>query len=202
MWMWHSEKRLGMCSKQSRPHSGYGAGIELRTFDQGLHAVACEPYPMHSIDFSQEAIMAATDGSPNLIAEISAIAQQAQSDQTTSSTLEAATVDILSLFTVRMQHHFARGPFFKELRKRLVVGGEADLADRAYQYYLAGNVLKHGSGSSYHELRAMSGLRFTIKQPDGSGVVKPEGLIDVNAASFFDGLVGTLEQAQVFLETA
>lgn len=140
--------------------------------------------------------MAATENTADVMTDIAAIAQQAGQD----TTVEAATVDILSLFTVRMQHHFARGPFSKELRKRLVAADQTDLGERTYQYYLAANVLKHGSGSSYHELRKIEDLPFGVKQPDGSGQVKPEGLIDVHSEGFLDGLIATLDQAKQLLE--
>ena len=140
--------------------------------------------------------MAATEHSADVMTDIAAIAQTAGQD----ASIEAATIDILSLFTARMQHHFARGPFSKELRKRLVAADQADLGEQAYQYYLAANVLKHGSGSSYHELRKVKGLPFGVKQPDGSGQVKAEGLIDVHSDDFLDGLIATLDQAKQILE--
>ncbi len=51
-----------------------------------------------------------------------------------------------------MQHHFKRGPFSRKLKASLLVSGRDDLADRIHQYYLAINVLKHGTGASYREL--------------------------------------------------
>jgi len=109
-------------------------------------------------------------------------------------------IEILSLFTARMQHHFARGPFSKELRKRLIAAEQTDLADTAYHYFLAANVLKHGSGSSYHALRKIKGLPFAVKQPDGSGQVQADGLIDVHADGFLDELVATLAQTKQVLD--
>ena len=142
--------------------------------------------------------MAATENTADVMTDIAAIAQQAGKE----TPVEAATIDILSLFAARMQHHFARGPFSKELRKRLIAADQAELGERAYQYYLAANVLKHGSGSSYHELRKIKGLPFGVKQPDGSGTVKAEGLIDVNSDGFLDELIATLGQAKLCLESA
>jgi hypothetical protein len=144
--------------------------------------------------------MAATDGSSDLIADITAIAQQVATENTDAK--EGAAVEIVQLFTARMQHHFARGPFSKELRKRLVADGQNDLAHQAYPYFLAANVIKHGTGASYHELRVIRDLPFAVKQPDGSGTVKPDGLIDVHADGFFDGLVETLTRCHAVLETA
>ena len=134
--------------------------------------------------------------SSDVMTEIAAIATQAGGD----ITLETATMDILSVFTARMQHHFARGPFAKEVRKRLVAADHADLGETVYQYYLAGHVLKHGSGASYHELRKIKGLPFGVTQPDGSGTVKAEGLIDVQSEGFLDGLIATLTAVKEQLE--
>ena len=134
--------------------------------------------------------------STDVMTQIAALAQQAGDDMT----VEAATLEILSLFTARMQHHFARGPFSKELRKRLIAAEQTDLADTAYHYFLAANVLKHGSGSSYHALRKIKGLPFAVKQPDGSGQVQADGLIDVHADGFLDELVATLAQTKQVLD--
>lgn len=116
-----------------------------------------------------------------------------------SGDVKTATTEILSLFTARMQHHFARGPFSKELRKRLVAADQPDLAETAYQYFLAANVLKHGTGSSYHELRKIKGLPFGVTQPDGSGQVTGD-LIDVNGDRFLENLVATLDAVKQVLE--
>ena len=124
----------------------------------------------------------------DLMADIKERAAHAGHDQS----MEATTIDILSLFTARMQHHFARGPFSKELRKRLIAADQTELADTAYQYFLAANVLKHGTGASYHELRKMKPLPFGVKQPDGSGTVQADGLVDVHGDGFLDGLIATL----------
>lgn len=119
--------------------------------------------------------------------------------------LELATVGIFSLFEARMQHDIPKGPFFRRLRERLIVIGQADLADRVHQYYLAVNVLKHGRGSSYEELRTIPNLLFSVKQPgeaffEEGDIAEPEGLVDVRASGFFDGLIGTLWQVHASLK--
>ena len=70
------------------------------------------------------------------------------------SGMEAAVVDIYSLFESRMQRNFKRGPFSRKLKALLMEAKNPDLADRIHQYYLAVNVLKHGTGASYRELVA------------------------------------------------
>lgn len=135
------------------------------------------------------------DASTDVMTDIATIVQRSDED----GDVQAAATEILSLFTARMQHHFARGPFSKELRKRLIAADQADLAEAAYQYFLAANVLKHGTGSSYHELRKIKGLRFGMKQPDGSGQVTGD-LVDVTGDGFLEDLVGTLHAAKRVLE--
>lgn len=109
--------------------------------------------------------------------------------------VEVAAVGIVSLFESRMQQRFKRGPFFVQLQKSLNTAGKADLADRVYAYYLAINVLKHGRGKSYDELLALD---------DAPAFVTPNktaqnGLVDVRANGFTDGLVETLKHAHQFL---
>ena len=117
--------------------------------------------------------------------------------------LEAVAVDTYTLFEARMQHHFKRGPFSRKLKSILVQAGKTDLANRIHQYYLAINVLKHGTGASYREL---------LKSPSHLVAVKPAGdvtadeadapasLIDVTLPGFFDGLTETILEAYRFLE--
>ena len=67
-------------------------------------------------------------------------------------------------------------------------------------------MLKHGQGASYEELREIPNLPFAVKQPedvffDEGDVAEPEGLVDIQAAGFFVGLVETLRQAYHFLES-
>lgn len=119
--------------------------------------------------------------------------------------IEVAAVGIFSLFEARMQHHISRGPFFRELRKLLAANEQVDLAEKLHQYYLAVNVLKHGRGASYEELRAIPHLPFVVKGPDDAffnegDVAEPDGLVNVVADGFFDGLIETLRRAYAFLE--
>ena len=135
------------------------------------------------------------DASTDVMTDIATIVQRSDED----GDVKSAATEILTLFTARMQHHFARGPFSKELRKRLIAAEEMDLAETAYQYFLAANVLKHGTGSSYHELRKIKGLPFGMKQPDGSGQVTGD-LVDVTSDGFLENLVATLDAAKRILE--
>lgn len=116
--------------------------------------------------------------------------------------IEAAAVDIFTLFEARMQTHFKRGPFARKLKAVLVGAGKADLAERFHLYYLAVNVLKHGKGASYRELQATPTALFAVKP--GAEVVgddAPVGLVDVSGAGVFDGLCATLLEAHAFLES-
>jgi hypothetical protein len=118
--------------------------------------------------------------------------------------LELAAVDIFTLFEARMQSHFKRGPFSRKLRTALLDSGRTDLADRFHNYYLAINVLKHGTGVSYRELLGSPTDLFQLKP---AGIVKsedrhtPSRLIDISVAGFFDKLATTLLDAYQFLET-
>jgi hypothetical protein len=176
------------------------------------------------VETNGEWIMAATQSVPELVAAAQANAKmqegriaetlvlmggqhvsEAQIEDLSAATvaLELAAVDILSVFEARMQHHFKRGPFSRKLKSILVQAGKTDLANRIHQYYLAINVLKHGTGASYREL---------LKSPSHLVAVKPAGdvtadeadapasLIDVTLPGFFDGLTETILEAYRFLE--
>lgn len=117
--------------------------------------------------------------------------------------LELAAVDIFSLFEARMQHHFRRGPFSRKLKSLLLQSGQAALADRVHQYYLAINVLKHGTGDSYRELLKSPTTLFAVKPTQDAPTDEtqaPAGLIDVTGPGFFDGLTATILEAYHFLE--
>lgn len=117
----------------------------------------------------------------------------AQARQMATKEIEAAAVDIFTLFEARMQHHFKRGPFSRKLKALLLEAGEPDLANRVYQYYLAINVLKHGKGASYRELLDIRKPLFDVQQ-------EGDVFIDVRAVGFFDGVCETILEACDFLE--
>ncbi|MGC1496161.1 MAG: hypothetical protein WA790_10155 [Sulfitobacter sp.] len=108
--------------------------------------------------------------------------------------IRAVVIETISAFEARMQHHFARGPFFVKLRNRLRDEGHAALAQGVYHYYLAANVLKHGGGKSYRELSSLHDQPFTLQDEDG------KALIDVTTDGFLAGLVDALKQAHQVLE--
>jgi hypothetical protein len=117
--------------------------------------------------------------------------------------LELAAVDIFTLFEARMQSHFKRGPFSRKLRAALLDSGRTDLADRVHNYYLAINVLKHGTGASYRELLGSPSALFHLKPAASVNSEEghaPSGLIDISVPGFFDGLATTLLEAHQFLE--
>lgn len=117
--------------------------------------------------------------------------------------LEETAVDIFSLFEARMQHHFRRGPFSRKLKALLLDAGQTDLADRVHQYYLATNVLKHGTGASYRELLKNPQTLFVVKSSkgvDASDATTPPSLVDVSIPGFFDGLSSAIREAYDFLE--
>lgn len=120
-----------------------------------------------------------------------------------TAALELAAIDIYSVFEARSQHHFRRGPFSRKLATLLLDSGEPDLAERVHQYYLAINVLKHGKGESYRELRNVPNPLFKVKPGDDriAGEAQASaGLIDVTAPEFFDGLTAAILEAYNFLE--
>ncbi len=117
--------------------------------------------------------------------------------------LELAAVDIFSLFEVRLQHHFRRGPFSRKLESQLIESGEIELANRIHQYYLAINVLKHGKGASYRELLNAPSSFFSVNSSED--IIADEasattGLIDITIPGFFDGLTSSILEAYNFLE--
>ena len=140
------------------------------------------------------------------VAEIETlIAEQGASEGATKelsellSGMEAAVVDIYSLFELRMQRNFKRGPFSRKLKALLMEAKNPDLADRIHQYYLAVNVLKHGTGASYRELVASPSSRIVTK-PVSSDTEQSTSLIDVSGIGFFDGLAEAILDACAFLE--
>ncbi|PIL14309.1 hypothetical protein P775_26760 [Puniceibacterium antarcticum] len=117
--------------------------------------------------------------------------------------LELVAVDIFTLFEVRMQNHFKRGPFSRKLRSALLETGHTDLVDGIQKCYLAINVLKHGKGASYRELLKTPTTLFHVKPAESTTSQDenaPSGLIDIGVPGFFDGLAATLLQAHQFLE--
>lgn len=150
--------------------------------------------------------MDAKQSIPELVAAARAQAQSldAQGGETPEAirALEAAAVDIFTVFEARMQHHFKRGPFSRKLQARLLEAGQEDLADRVYHYYLAVNVLKHGKGASYREL-LKTPSRYVALRPEalgGDDAEQQSSLIDVRAEGFFQGLCATVLDAYDFLE--
>jgi len=115
-----------------------------------------------------------------------------------AETIEHTAIDIMSVFEARMQHHFKRGPFSKELQKRLTSEGEDALAQTFIQYAHAVNVLKHGHGKSHRALLGMKGLPFAVRRQDRDDT--NIGLVDVLSPGFAEGLIDTLKQAHAFLK--
>ena len=126
----------------------------------------------------------------DLLAAAEAIANNADADV---SEIEASVVETVSAFEARLQHHFARGPFFVKLRNKLTAEGHTELAQSVFHYYLAANVLKHGGGKSLRELEKLDDQPFTLQDEDG------KALIDVTTDGFLSGLVQALGQAQSVL---
>lgn len=122
----------------------------------------------------------------DLLAAAEAIANNADADV---SEIEASVVETVSAFEARLQHHFARGPFFVKLRNKLTAEGHTDLAQTVYHYYLAANVLKHGGGKSLRELEKIEPQPFTLQNEEG------KTLIDVTTDGFLGGLVEALNNA-------
>lgn len=128
-----------------------------------------------------------------LLANAEAVANNADAD---ASEIEAMVVETVSAFEARLQHNFARGPFFVKLRNKLTAEGHTVLARSVFHYYLAANVLKHGGGKSLRELEKLDDQPFTLQDEDG------KALIDVTADGFLTGLVQTLKQAHLTLPSA
>ena len=126
-----------------------------------------------------------------LLANAQAVADNPEADV---SEIEAMVVETVSAFEARLQHHFARGPFFKKLRGKLAAEGHTDLAQTVYTYYLAANVLKHGGGKSLRELEKIEPVPFTLQDEEG------KALIDVTADGFLGGLVAALQAAHPTLK--
>ena len=126
-----------------------------------------------------------------LLANAQAVADNPEADV---SEIEAMVVETVSAFEARLQHHFARGPFFKKLRGKLAAEGHTELAQTVYTYYLAANVLKHGGGKSLRELEKIEPAPFTLQDEEG------KALIDVTADGFLGGLVAALQAAHPTLE--
>lgn len=135
------------------------------------------------------------------ISELLGAGTDAQSEEISEATLaiELIAVDIFSVFEARMQHHFKRGPLSRKLKALLLEAKKPDLAGRLHQYYLAMNVLKHGTGASYRELINAPTSLLVVK-PVGDGAHSATGLVDVSAPGFFDGLATTILEAFQFLE--
>ena len=128
------------------------------------------------------------------VAQLLATAQAMADDPTAATNqIEAMVVETVSAFEARLQHHFARGPFFVKLRGKLAAEGHPDLAQRVHHYYLAANVLKHGGGKSLRELQKIEPAPFTLQDEEG------KALVDVTADGFLGGLVEVLELAATAL---
>jgi hypothetical protein len=139
---------------------------------------------------SKEHAMSTPTDVAQLLANAEAVANNADAD---ASEIEAMVVETVSAFEARLQHHFARGPFFVKLRNKLTAEGHTDLAQSVFHYYLAANVLKHGGGKSLRELEKLDDQPFKLQDEDG------KALIDVTADGFLTGLVQTLKQAHLTL---
>jgi hypothetical protein len=125
------------------------------------------------------------------VAQLLANAQALADDPTaTADLIEAMVVETVSAFEARLQHHFARGPFFVKLRNKLAAEGHAELAQTVYTYYLAANVLKHGGGKSLRELQKIEPAPFTLQDVEG------KALVDVTADGFLGGLVEVLMKSR------
>ncbi|MEQ6203209.1 hypothetical protein ABMC88_09125 [Sulfitobacter sp. HNIBRBA2951] len=127
---------------------------------------------------------------PN-VDQLLANAQALANDPTaTPDQIEAMVVETVSAFEARLQHNFARGPFFVKLRSKLAAEGHAELAQTVYTYYLAANVLKHGGGKSLRELEKIEPAPFILQDIEG------KALIDVTADGFLRGLVEVLAKSR------
>ncbi len=135
--------------------------------------------------------MTASPDVEQLLATADGVANNPDAD---TSEIEAMVIETVSAFEARLQHHFARGPFFVKLRNKLAAEGHTHLAQRVYHYYLAANVLKHGGGKSLRELEKLADQPFTLQDEEG------KALIDVSADGFLAGLVDALREAHRILE--
>lgn len=131
--------------------------------------------------------MTDTQDVAQLLANARAVAERSDADV---AEIEEIVVETVSAFEARLQHHFARGPFFVKLRNKLAAEGHANLAHSVYHYYLAANVLKHGGGKSLRELEKLADQPFILQDEAG------KALIDVTANGFLAGLVETLTDAR------
>ena len=150
-----------------------------------------------------ELVASAQTNAVDLVDYINDAANADSQDMTaTIIALELASIDVFSAFESRMQHHFKRGPFSRKLKNKLLDAGKTDLAYRLHQYYLAINVLKHGTGASFRELRDDEGAMFVLRpiQDAVDEDVETVGLIDVTVTGFFEGLTQTILDAYNFLE--
>lgn len=123
---------------------------------------------------------------------------QLQDLRAAASAIELLAVDIFAVFEARMQHHFKRGPFARKLKALLIGAGQPELADKIYHYYLAVNVLKHGTGASHRELLQSQTHLFDIRHVEDNDA--SDALIDVTAPGFFQGLSTAIIEAYNFLE--
>lgn len=133
-----------------------------------------------------------------LAEEEAAKAKNSPDARSAAVTIEQVAIDIASVFEALMQHHFKRGPFYKELQKRMNADDQSDLGERVIQYAHAVNVLKHGHGKSHRELLNMKRLPFRVRRHDRNDT--DIGLVDVLSPEFSDGLIETLTLAKAFLE--
>lgn len=108
--------------------------------------------------------------------------------------VEIAAVGVVSLFEARLQHLFARGPFYQKLSEKLTAQGHPALGQALYHYYLAINVIKRGSGKSHRELLDAQDVPFVVNP------VGMDPLIDARQPDFGSGLVLTLRKAFDALE--
>jgi len=169
--------------------------LYLNEISNRFHASAIEfaPYLLYGKSpIPKDHHMSTSTDVPQLLATAEALANDAKAD---ASQIEAMTVETVSAFEARLQHHFARGPFFVKLRNKLKEDGHMDLAQTVYHYYLAANVLKHGGGKSYRELENSPDQPFTLQDEDD------KARIDVTTDNFLSTLVAALQDAHQKLET-
>ena len=133
------------------------------------------------------------------------IPTEAQTEELAALTvaIELVAVDIFTVFEVRMQHHFKRGPLSRKVKAALLEAKQPDLADRLHQYYLAINVLKHGAGTSHRELLGNKSNLFIVRPTSNATTADGEaltGLVDVTAPQFMNGLADVIIEVYQFLE--